>query len=757
MKTTSILFNSKSILFLRLFLAFAGFSVFCLSCSDETESIRLNGIDGEEITIECSLSVPVSNISSTTRVQSEKEMTIEQLQIFVFEDSKYKYKASLSNIVKKGDVTTLSAKLRTSSSVVSIYALANADDAINNLALTVDMPESEMKTNMKLAFPSSGITEKLPMSGQFIFQEGLNMELAKIPVEIRLLRAVARVDIVVESGVNNFKLETIQAFRANNQIQVIPTDISNFRNPVVITPSIPSTSSQTTSTSQFMTTSDQFEAQMYISESVAPPLETYVEDATCIVVGGYYNGSNDLSYYRIDFNTGNNTQNLGRILRNHRYVFRLTSVSDKGYDEAIDAANNKASNMEITIQDWNEDTTYMVFDGENYFSVSTRSMELKSTAGSTAEIKINTDLPTYTINWSDQTNNADQTTSATEISNAYFEAKLTDDNGQAKLIVTALQDNTDTEPRQQFITIFAGNRWKILIEINQLKAKDYSKTYINILSIGTSYGSFGNNMLGSGNSDGTSNGIRPILNLKSNFGPNGIVPIGGILFGNHLSASNINGASMQESASFLRMFDIINLTYSINLSTEGADNIYNWLQDSPNRVLIVARDNGSTNTNVINKLMEQIMGQESVSMFNGDGTYGSSANAYIPDSNTDSDTDNNTGNDYFTRTGPFGAMQSPPGTATFRIYDSTWQGLLASSEYAKLYVTPLAIYDSKSITYYMIAVDKTHRIIYITDSNLYQSRDPGLIKSDGSVDYDQAKLIGNIFAWAINEIILPGK
>lgn len=746
MKTKFYCFNSKPFIYIRLLIAFVVLSIIYLSCTDETERTRPIGIEGENITIECSLTVPISSTSPTTRVQTEKEMAIDQLQILVFENGKFKYKAALSNIIKNGTTTTVHAKLRTSTSVINIYALANVDDAISELSLNPDTPENEVINGIKQSFSATGITEHLPMSGQFIFQEGLNMELAKIPVDIKLLRAVARVDIIVESGVDNFQLETIQAFRVNNLMQVIPSSLSSFRNPVVTSPSIPSNSTQSITTSPFAITPNQFEAQMYISESVAPPSESYIQEATCIVVGGYFNGSNTISYYRIDFNTGGSTKNLGQILRNHRYVFRLTAVSENGYDQAIDAANNQSSNMEITVQDWNEDTTYMVFDGQNYFSVSTRTMEVGSRAGSTDEIKINTDLSDYAINWSDQSNNANQSTASDEISNTYFEAKLTDDNGQSKLIVTALQENTENQPRQQFITIFAG-RWKILLEINQLKAKDHSKTYINILSIGTSYGSFGNNMLGTGNSNGNSNGIRPILSLKSNFGPTGIVSIGGIQFGNHLSATNINNASKEESSSFLRLFDIINLTYGINLNTEGSNNIYNWLQESPNRVLILARDNGTTNTYMINKLMEQIMGQESVSMFNGDRTYGNNANAYIPDNNTD--------NDYFTRTGPFGSMQSVSGTATFNIFDSTWEGLLSTSEYAKLYITPLAIYDSKGLTYYMIAVDKTHRIIYITDSSLYQSRDKLL--SDGSVDYDQAKLIGNIFAWAIKEIILPGK
>lgn len=55
-----------------------------------------------------------------------------------------------------------------------------------------------------------------------------------------------------------------------------------------------------------------------------------LSDATCIVVGGYYDGASELSYYRIDFNPGVEGHPFGQVLRNHKYVFRIKKVTGTG-------------------------------------------------------------------------------------------------------------------------------------------------------------------------------------------------------------------------------------------------------------------------------------------------------------------------------------------------------------------------------------------------------------------------------------------
>lgn len=61
---------------------------------------------------------------------------------------------------------------------------------------------------------------------------------------------------------------------------------------------------------------------IYVSEanSESDP-EAQLTEATCIVVGGYYDGQTKPTYYRIDFNPGYAEHPFGQILRNQQIYF----------------------------------------------------------------------------------------------------------------------------------------------------------------------------------------------------------------------------------------------------------------------------------------------------------------------------------------------------------------------------------------------------------------------------------------------------
>lgn len=128
-----------------------------------------------------------------------------------------------------------------------------------------------------------------------------------------------------------------------------------------------------------------------------------MSDATCIVVEGYYAGSDTPSYYRMDFDSDNERNAFGQVLRNHKYIFNIKKVSAPGWSNPDDAANNRSSSIVAEVQAWDDDTMDMYFDGEHHFGVSTRKVIFKHKAGSKGIIKVSTDLTDYTLQWADAT------------------------------------------------------------------------------------------------------------------------------------------------------------------------------------------------------------------------------------------------------------------------------------------------------------------------------------------------------------------
>lgn len=100
--------------------------------------------------------------------------------------------------------------------------------------LRVGDTENEVRTKLQLGFPLGGNFTTLPMSGHYRLVSGLDANYRQEISGVSMLRAVARVDVLV-GGITNFELTSIQAYRVNSRIQLI----ANQDLPVVTAPSIP--------------------------------------------------------------------------------------------------------------------------------------------------------------------------------------------------------------------------------------------------------------------------------------------------------------------------------------------------------------------------------------------------------------------------------------------------------------------------------------------------------------------------------------
>lgn len=586
--------------------------------------------------------------------------------------------------------------------------------------LRVGDTENEVRTKLQLGFPLGGNFTTLPMSGHYRLVSGLDANYRQEISGVSMLRAVARVDVLV-GGITNFELTSIQAYRVNSRIQLI----ANQDLPVVTAPSIPVNSRMEVNTPVSAVSGNQAVSGLYLSESVSPAESERVNGATCVVVGGKYAGSGEVTYYRIDFDPDDTQGSFGQILRNHRYVFTIRSVAGPSWPSADEAASNRSAQINLDIQSWDESTTDMYFDTDHHFGVSTREVVLGSKQNAALTVQVDTDLSDYTFQWSDEQGNVSGT-AAQSLTGSYFKVEKT--NNGRHIVVTALQsNNSDSDERKAYFVINAS-RWRILMTIRQ-QIVDISGRTINMVSFRSYLGHLGENLLLPNISpESRGAGLQGILNNPANFGTGGTVTCGGF----NLLLTNVSASSINDAA--LALADVIYFNYvsngdlRIDLSPVGR-----WLKASAKRVLILSFDSQGVNT----PIMQEFLGSTPDLMQTSpkSGSYplaGKSAS------------------DFFTDMGPFTVTPYTPVDANFKFqnYDVTHGEIGPGSAEG---ITPLLNGPGGGI---VLGVDMSRRIIYIGDIDIFSANNSnsGINNSKGTINSNASKLIANLFAWVVGVV-----
>lgn len=658
-----------------------------------------------------------------TRVQTPAECHISEIQVLVFENNLFAYRATGSVVETNGEKVTFDVPLNATNKYVKLYIVANANSIFATLNIPVGSSESDVKKIITMETPATGISGDLPMSGEYNLPGGLSPNNMSSIKEVKMLRSVARVDVIRAETAANFEIKSVQVYNAASKIQVIPTVLLNPQIPVVSTPSVPDLSHNNIITNQISVSNNTLTSQIYLPEASA----TDNNDGIRLVIGGIYGNSGVITYYRVDLRTG---ENVGEVLRNYQYVFRIDKVIGEGESSAEQAASKPAKNIDTTIESWEEEQINMMTDGHNFFSFSAREVTTSYEPNSVAWIDVSTNLPSYTIQWADAEGNPSggESTSAIE-SNSFRVEIVAQENNASRIIVTAKNDNKAGNVHTEYILINAGI-WTVHIRINQANSDEKAQAGVYILSGGTSYGSFGSNLPGR-TSTGNADGFRELLLNKENFGPQGTVPVGFIGM-DYMTGTGDAGNYPR----MLEMFDIINIGYGHNPNAASSQAIVDWLNASPHRVLFICHDNTGTANNLFNLLFPD------ADMIDG-RSYGSTYYNF---------TGYNVENDYFTQSGPFGAVNSTKDSFNFRPRSNTWLGFHPDSS-QNFGLIPL-LYSSNS-NEHILAVDLTRRIVYIAHSRIYQDYSDGI--SGGNVTDDKSVLIANLWAWAIEKIVLPGK
>lgn len=218
------------------------------------------------------------------------------------------------------------------------------------------------------------------------------------PDPVSLVRAVARVDIGVGTkkpdsntwtkGSVKFNMTQVQIWKAGKQYAYMPV-ANNFASVAgtlnINKPSVVGgVETKVYEGSAYITNATYCSEKIYLPEADlfwengGGVYDANHKKRLAIIVGGYYNNSPDLSYYRVDFTNDVSGVKMN-ILRNYIYQFTIKSVTDKGYATAELAYNSMPKNLgfEATLEPWTTGQSasvpsisgyylnYQGFNGEN--------------------------------------------------------------------------------------------------------------------------------------------------------------------------------------------------------------------------------------------------------------------------------------------------------------------------------------------------------------------------------------------------------
>ena len=374
--------------------------------------------EGEDVELEFAVQVPALE-TSLRQLSADEEKTVKDIQLFVFNtqdesgqdlgesDETFAYEAEVKSKTQEGNTIRIRCALKASpDKPMRVVCIANAPTKIittdfTNKTKKVILESDQMKKNFTDAWPTDG-SKFIPMWGESDKQTvtrktkfnscdvtglggtGVNKDNEGV---IHLVRALARVDVGVSfendpasekaNGNKDFKIQSVRVYRYATSMYMTGTQSTTFyfngtaREAKPHTPAGVGTAADATPL--------KFEAAKggvngYVRNIYIPEISNQGDKnkRTCLVIGGYYNGSDKETYYRVDFmRTENGTPKYLDVLRNHRYRFNITDIKGPGTSDPGDALITEPVNITCDVVVWDEaKIDQIVYDGQYYLAVS---------------------------------------------------------------------------------------------------------------------------------------------------------------------------------------------------------------------------------------------------------------------------------------------------------------------------------------------------------------------------------------------------
>lgn len=478
----------KQLFFYILFL-----SVALAGCVDDHEDGNYPSVTREgEVKVPFSISMP-AQMPKTYALDDNDENEVKTIDILAFkvngneETFAYRAQAEQGSIVddgannKKKFIVTLQ---KDGSQAYRFVALANAKNELDNTfvgGIVVGTSKDVVMQQLQL----SGISKwnvnngtegylPIPMWGEttnnIVIQDNTTI------TDLKLLRMVAKINVKIDPSIteSSFALSSVSLYNyytagriAPEQANLVSGSRSTVDKPTVIGTT---TKGPINYEGTGIVTNNSILNNIYTFESAVPKNQSEVDmsKVTTLVVGGKYNGSSVVTYYRVDIVNGKNYLD---ILRNHLYTINITKVKSAGYTTPEEAFNSRPINIEAEVVVWDEASIGNIeFDGQFMLAVSqgkfdfTKSIYNAYSEGNT--VKITTD---YKSN--DGTVQGWKVSSIVDASGNPITDWLTTSVSSGNAGVSTnmqifVTENNSAQQRKGYIHISAG-RLTYVIEVNQ--------------------------------------------------------------------------------------------------------------------------------------------------------------------------------------------------------------------------------------------------------------------------------------------------
>ena len=379
--------------------------------------------EGEDVELEFALQVPALE-TSLRQLSADQEKQINSIQVLVFNtdgitdesQETFAYEAEVKSKTQEDNTIRIRCALKASSKPMRVVCIANAniDTKTKNLEGTtkqVILESDQMKQTFTKKWLTDG-TQFIPMWGESDAQpvsrttkfnscEASNNGKSNTKNEgvIHLVRALARIDV----GVNfndkdltdenakggDFKIKSVRVYRYAQSMYVTGTQATTFRQMGPNREPLPHTPATMTPADNnnplVFTAENEEDAKGYVRNIYIPEISNHLDNGqnkgkdarTCLVIGGYYDGSTKETYYRVDFikrEDGKPEDKITKqldVLRNHRYRFNITDVKGPGTNDPGEALITEPVNITCDVVVWDEaDIDKIMYDGQYYLSVS---------------------------------------------------------------------------------------------------------------------------------------------------------------------------------------------------------------------------------------------------------------------------------------------------------------------------------------------------------------------------------------------------
>lgn len=397
-------FLLKSFIIAKLF----GLSLFATSCSDDDDM----GIDGHQY-VTFTVSTPYAT-TPTYAISDNSESAVKSIDVLAFGltngEERYVYRASGTEINDKGSSTKKEFKVSLRKDEDLDYRfviIANAAAELDAMTLSPSVVKNSLLAYLlakngadKWNAASDTDFKALPMWGETKTLMKITNNVKSI-TDIDLLRSVVAINVAVGPvAQTDFKLDEVYLYNRKTRGRVVPIAANFSQAEVKVTkPSMPTDNPADPLTIleglKYTSSSDiKLENTIYTFEASGVDKNDDLK-ATCVVVGGRYKGQ--LTYYRLDFaetESDGTFKAFMHLLRNHKYTFNITNVTDNGYDTPDDAFYGKKVGISVDIEAWNmSDMAEVVVDKEYYLKVSKGSFDIVSSEVYKGMVTVQTDHP----------------------------------------------------------------------------------------------------------------------------------------------------------------------------------------------------------------------------------------------------------------------------------------------------------------------------------------------------------------------------